>query len=127
PHVLVLTASPIPRTPPSPPPPFFSHGYPHPRDQLSFPTRRSSDLHVAGAVGAGDRRVVDGLQEFGGGAGAAQQGEVARGRRRGQDRKSTRLNSSHVKISYAVFCLKKKNNKHVHSRPLTVPSLHASL
>src|SRR5690606_40835525 len=28
-----------------------------------------------------------------------------------QDRKSTRLNSSHVKISYAVFCLKKKNRK----------------
>src|SRR5690554_7585196 len=28
-----------------------------------------------------------------------------------QDRKSTRLNSSHVRISYAVFCLKKKNNK----------------
>src|SRR5690606_40522493 len=28
-----------------------------------------------------------------------------------EDRKSTRLNSSHVKISYAVFCLKKKNNK----------------
>src|SRR5690606_39461198 len=28
------------------------------------------------------------------------------------DRKSTRLNSSHVKISYAVFCLKKKNNLH---------------
>src|SRR5690625_6756988 len=27
------------------------------------------------------------------------------------DRKSTRLNSSHVAISYAVFCLKKKNNK----------------
>src|SRR5690625_6169366 len=27
-----------------------------------------------------------------------------------QDRKSTRLNSSHVAISYAVFCLKKKNN-----------------
>src|SRR5690349_23077517 len=29
--------------------------------------------------------------------------------RRDQDRKSTRLNSSHVEISYAVFCLKKKN------------------
>src|SRR5690554_7529943 len=29
-------------------------------------------------------------------------------RRRQQDRKSTRLNSSHVRISYAVFCLKKK-------------------
>src|SRR5690606_41390857 len=27
------------------------------------------------------------------------------------DRKSTRLNSSHVKISYAVFCLKKKNER----------------
>src|SRR3989442_6310381 len=28
------------------------------------------------------------------------------------DRKSTRLNSSHVRISYAVFCLKKKKNTH---------------
>src|SRR5690349_24551347 len=28
-----------------------------------------------------------------------------------RDRKSTRLNSSHVEISYAVFCLKKKNKK----------------
>src|SRR5207302_9573713 len=32
----------------------------------------------------------------------------ARPARRSSDRKSTRLNSSHVKISYAVFCLKKK-------------------
>src|SRR5436309_11059867 len=31
--------------------------------------------------------------------------------RAGRDRKSTRLNSSHVKISYAVFCLKKKKGK----------------
>src|SRR5690606_41377475 len=31
------------------------------------------------------------------------------------DRKSTRLNSSHVKISYAVFCLKKKKEKHTSS------------
>src|SRR3712207_9173337 len=29
------------------------------------------------------------------------------------DRKSTRLNSSHANISYAVFCLKKKNNQYV--------------
>src|SRR5436309_8749169 len=29
----------------------------------------------------------------------------------GRDRKSTRLNSSHVKISYAVFCLKKKKKQ----------------
>src|SRR5206468_11362467 len=32
-------------------------------------------------------------------------------RDRRRDRKSTRLNSSHDQISYAVFCLKKKNNK----------------
>src|SRR3712207_7430308 len=31
-------------------------------------------------------------------------------KRVGLDRKSTRLNSSHANISYAVFCLKKKNN-----------------
>src|SRR5690625_2429261 len=30
------------------------------------------------------------------------------------DRKSTRLNSSHVAISYAVFCLKKKTTKNIH-------------
>src|SRR5437868_9829898 len=35
------------------------------------------------------------------------------------DRKSTRLNSSHVSISYAVFCLKKKNE----SEPLSVSEL----
>src|SRR3712207_8946638 len=29
------------------------------------------------------------------------------------DRKSTRLNSSHANISYAVFCLKKKNNSNI--------------
>src|SRR5687768_18247310 len=37
-------------------------------------------------------------------------GSICR-RRRGQDRKSTRLNSSHGYISYAVFCLKKKKKK----------------
>src|SRR6266508_5408965 len=40
-------------------------------------------------------------------------GVPRRGRRgeRGRDRKSTRLNSSHVAISYAVFCLKKKKEQ----------------
>src|SRR3712207_8203921 len=33
----------------------------------------------------------------------------------GGDRKSTRLNSSHANISYAVFCLKKKNYNHCHT------------
>src|SRR2546429_5592583 len=36
-----------------------------------------------------------------------------------RDRKSTRLNSSHGYISYAVFCLKKKKNYHVSSRLCT--------
>src|SRR3712207_8806292 len=31
-----------------------------------------------------------------------------------EDRKSTRLNSSHANISYAVFCLKKKNRHEIH-------------
>src|SRR3989449_4811206 len=35
----------------------------------------------------------------------------------GADRKSTRLNSSHGYISYAVFCLKKKNTRLAHARP----------
>src|SRR3712207_8604168 len=37
-------------------------------------------------------------------------GEHARGSVVREDRKSTRLNSSHANISYAVFCLKKKNH-----------------
>src|SRR5690625_7087908 len=46
-------------------------------------------------------------------AGAARAGHPARSVRALQhrDRKSTRLNSSHVAISYAVFCLKKKKRK----------------
>src|SRR5947207_9625533 len=40
---------------------------------------------------------------------------TAPGRRRAVDRKSTRLNSSHTVISYAVFCLKKKKiNTNIH-------------
>src|SRR2546426_8827094 len=42
---------------------------------------------------------------------AAWCGERARARER--DRKSTRLNSSHLVISYAVFCLKKKKHKYI--------------
>src|SRR5438067_3912997 len=38
----------------------------------------------------------------------------------GRDRKSTRLNSSHVSISYAVFCLKKKKNKIVNAPSLLI-------
>src|SRR5699024_12392716 len=69
------------------------------RDLHSFPTRRSSDLatEVAGKrLDTDSDRAL--AEEF-----LAKVGE--------QDRKSTRLNSSHVSISYAVFCLKKKKRK----------------
>src|SRR5690348_9972124 len=39
----------------------------------------------------------------------------------GLDRKSTRLNSSHPSISYAVFCLKKKNIKYLHNIKVYTP------
>src|SRR2546430_5923482 len=41
-----------------------------------------------------------------------------------QDRKSTRLNSSHSQISYAVFCLKKKNKMKTKRRTITAQSEH---
>src|SRR2546430_9382863 len=49
---------------------------------------------------------------------------LGEGDRGGQDRKSTRLNSSHSQISYAVFCLKKKkkqkNNTHTWNSTTTM-------
>src|SRR5690606_41454422 len=62
-----------------------------------FPTRRSSDLVIL--IGKGGVRQAA-LFHFGPVAFVPLQNQG--------DRKSTRLNSSHVKISYAVFCLKKK-------------------
>src|SRR2546430_7029689 len=47
-------------------------------------------------------------------------------RSRIQDRKSTRLNSSHSQISYAVFCLKKKKNKSQIDRA-TQPRIHGRI
>src|SRR5258708_12782757 len=41
------------------------------------------------------------------------------------DRKSTRLNSSHQIISYAVFCLKKKKNNQRHNSPTHKPQYHS--
>src|SRR5256885_5362727 len=43
------------------------------------------------------------------------------------DRKSTRLNSSHLVISYAVFCLKKKKNNNGHPPMYTVLDFSADL
>src|SRR5260221_1636107 len=44
---------------------------------------------------------------------------------RWRDRKSTRLNSSHTVISYAVFCLKKKNNKSTERRHMLYAQMDA--
>src|SRR5207248_11529974 len=84
----------------------------------SFPTRRSSDLARRGGANrprqhVGEHRAAD--------AGARRRLHRARTSIRNRqggahlaaqpDRKSTRLNSSHRTISYAVFCLKKKNEQ----------------
>src|SRR3712207_7554734 len=50
----------------------------------------------------------DGVQQRCGGPVAAEETGPVPGLHPGGDRKSTRLNSSHANISYAVFCLKKK-------------------
>src|SRR3712207_7901842 len=68
------------------------------RSQVVVAAERAEVGLAGGAVGERDGVVEVGLV---GGAHAA--GEAA-----GADRKSTRLNSSHANISYAVFCLKKK-------------------
>src|SRR2546430_15599441 len=49
----------------------------------------------------------------------------SRRRAPGTDRKSTRLNSSHSQISYAVFCLKKKKKK-TRSTPATPNNTHSA-
>src|SRR5690349_22323623 len=67
-----------------------------PRALHSFPTRRSSDFRTRHAPAASEGRDPP-LEK-------AERPVRA-------DRKSTRLNSSHVEISYAVFCLKKKKRR----------------
>src|SRR2546426_5646319 len=69
--------------------------------------RASSALHVH--VLDGGRRAHDNVSQRR--AGSALPASFSR---RSPDRKSTRLNSSHLVISYAVFCLKKKKNKNIH-------------
>src|SRR5688572_31861066 len=91
---------------------FFFQCYGDHRDLHSFPTRRSSDLAltqsgVSVLIAARGFRSTDYVELLLGlvpeltatGTGPIQ-----------ADRKSTRLNSSHSQISYAVFCLKKKKH-----------------
>src|SRR5690606_41243077 len=106
--------------------PLLSHCYRRRRALRSFPTRRSSDLIQAGTADM----VISGetLQNWAPNAAlmavpyafrdldhvkSVVEGDIGEQIKQeisdeAGDRKSTRLNSSHVKISYAVFCLKKK-------------------
>src|SRR5207249_11819960 len=81
---------------------FFFYCYGAHRDLHSFPTRRSSDLAPSGA-----ERSAEGEADINGIGIAHWPAPLM------SDRKSTRLNSSHVSKSYAVFCLKKKIQKKV--------------
>src|SRR5437764_5546517 len=88
----------------------------HPRTLHSFPTRRSSDLshsfRASRARGGGVRRhCALARSRHSHGAGWKDRSQSATDvipSVDNGDRKSTRLNSSHRCISYAVFCLKKK-------------------
>src|SRR5947208_5746982 len=80
---------------------YSDHRYLH-----SFPTRRSSDLHPAGFSGVRQDGAGSPARH---GASAVWPHGANRAAGSGADRKSTRLNSSHQIISYAVFCLKKKS------------------
>src|SRR5688500_19517095 len=80
----------------------FPRAAPH-RDLHSFPTRRSSDLSVTLSATAKGTPAPTYQWRRDGTAIPGATGATF------TDRKSTRLNSSHLVISYAVFCLKKKN------------------
>src|SRR5690348_18144754 len=95
---------------------FFTCSSDH-RALHSFPTRRSSDLSVSDpALG----RMLEGRRDVREVYDAAAAARTVSLRER-TDRKSTRLNSSHPSISYAVFCLKKKNQTHKRDVPLYSP------
>src|SRR5688500_19404444 len=89
---------------------FPFHCSPALRDLHSFPTRRSSDLrvlcagtscHVSQPCTGAPNRMISGNGDV-----VSALASLDR-----EDRKSTRLNSSHLVISYAVFCLKKKKKR----------------
>src|SRR5689334_24444910 len=96
---------------------FFQSYCPH-RDLPSFPTRRSSDLDLPFLqeqlldLYDMDFGIMNPLSPTGqGDQNPDFSAAMAYAAEKSGDRKSTRLNSSHSSISYAVFCLKKKKNK----------------
>src|SRR2546426_5119464 len=69
---------------------------------------KGGGLHAGKGADALEQRVLKGLRTRGSVASGDQDDDSVL--HAAGDRKSTRLNSSHLVISYAVFCLKKKNN-----------------
>src|SRR5438874_9904424 len=110
------------------PSPRFYFNDPPPTDIYTLsPTRRSSDLIEERVREAVEALAVDVRAEVA--VGADRLDLLVPGEQEvdlEQDRKSTRLNSSHVEISYAVFCLKKKTrtiNRHTSFTPSPFASL----
>src|SRR5690606_9312743 len=81
------------------------------------PARVAPAMERAGGAGRGAGRAARTPGAAGTGCGTGTAAPPG-GPERPLDRKSTRLNSSHVKISYAVFCLKKKKTKNERPNPL---------
>src|SRR5204863_5680284 len=99
---------------------FFFYSYDAHRALHSFPTRRSSDLRgctrsrartstplIPQSLVGREAARPDAPEQF------LDAGPVRASGFPAEDRKSTRLNSSHVEISYAVFCLKKKKENKI--------------
>src|SRR5688572_32069824 len=93
---------------------YFSRAH---RDLHSFPTRRSSDLPDRHRLCGGRHSRVDSSPPHS----PTSDVKAINNDLHVEDRKSTRLNSSHSQISYAVFCLKKKTQQ---TQPQIPPSLY---
>src|SRR5207244_12165080 len=105
---LLLHLSPFLRPPPPSPPPFpYTTLFRSPPSTASAATKGASEPagRSAGAMSTSALPASGSPAPRSGGATRPSAGRRPGGRR---DRKSTRLNSSHQIISYAVFCLKKK-------------------
>src|SRR5437867_9971333 len=99
---------------------FFFYCSAHHRDLHSFPTRRSSDLQAE--IQSSASRPMPHVQAST--CSRITDRHTSKRTTRQKDRKSTRLNSSHRTISYAVFCLKKK--KQQNTTNLIIPYIPAT-
>src|SRR5438034_8540911 len=99
---------------------FFYYEHDNHPDLHSFPTRRSSDLSESQGARPDAGAEAEPRVSAGGGERETRQAAESRGQALkhcdARDRKSTRLNSSHTVISYAVFCLKKKKKKKINNK-----------